>query len=153
MMLRIAQLLYGSMTPQRLLALDFDGVLHPGLAGTLIYIDRIEQFLADHPLVGVVFSTTWREQHSVAEMASWFRHTSPSRFLGSTPVLGGGPAVRWREIRAWIEQHQFHGLWAALDDDESLFPPNCPELVRCDPARGVRPAQIQALISVLELTR
>lgn len=136
------------------LFLDFDGVLHPGLAGTLIYLERIEAFLANHPLLGVVFSTTWREEYSVQEMATWFRNTSPARFLGATPVLQDhGPARRWREIQAWRSQNQFHGLWAALDDDPSLFPANCPELVLCDPARGLRPAQLQALVSVLELDR
>lgn len=134
-----------------LLALDFDGVLHPGLAGTLIYIDRIESFLSDHPMVHVAFSTTWRENYSTSEMASWFPNTMRSRFVGSTPILPDGPFQRWREIQAFRAGQQMDGAWAALDDDASLFPPNCPELVLCDSARGVRAPQLRSLEAVLDL--
>lgn len=130
---------------EHVLFLDFDGVLHPGLAGTFVYRDRIEGFLAQHPSVGVVFSTSWREQYSVAEMASWFLGTPRERFLGATPILPSGPALRWHEIQAWLTTARFRGAWAALDDDRMLFPELCLNLVLCDPARGVRPAQLETL--------
>lgn len=149
--MRLLQLPSGTV----LLFLDFDGVLHPGLAGTLIYLDRLYDFLRKHPNVRVVWSTSWRENYGVDGLLEFFAAEFHDRFIGVTPVLSDTlRAVREQEILAWRRAHRVEHLpWVALDDDKSLFTPGCPNLVLCDTARGVRPAQFLELELKLGLPR
>lgn len=140
------------MTLRRLVFLDFDGVLHPGLAGTFIYLPDFEAFLAAHPDVGVVFSTSWREQESFESLVEFFSQSLRPRFLGVTPQSAGGPGSRWRECHEWVVEHDFRGPWAALDDDAQLFPSYCSQLVLCASARGLRKAQLDELRVKLQLS-
>jgi hypothetical protein len=130
----------------RLLFLDFDGVLHPGLAGTFCYLFRIEEFLLAHPAVGVVLSTSWRQQYSLDELRLYFSPALRVRIIDVTPVLPEGRGQRYAEIQAWLARHGGHLRWAALDDDASLFPAWCDELVLCDPARGLRQKHLDELV-------
>ena len=133
------------MSIQRLVFLDFDGVLHPGLAGTFIHLPLFEDFLHTHPDVGVVFSTSWREQESLESLTEFFSPSLRPRIQGATPISTGGPGSRWREILEWLTEHPEHGRWAALDDDAQLFPSFCDQLVLCDASRGLRAAQLREL--------
>jgi HAD domain in Swiss Army Knife RNA repair proteins len=139
------------MTIHRLVFLDFDGVLHPGLAGTLIYLPNFEAFLRVHTEVGVVLSTSWREQTPFAELVSYFSPDLRERIVGVTPDFADGPGGRLSEILAWLTQHRFMGPWVALDDDVSLFPGGCHNLVLCNPARGLRQPQLEAACTILGL--
>ncbi len=138
--------------PTALLFLDFDGVLHPCLAGTFIYMERFEVFLRAHPQLRVVLSTSWRCDHPWEQLLALFSPDLRDRFIGATPnfeVLGG-PAVREREIQAWRAANRVQSLrWAALDDDASLFSPGCPQLVLCETVRGLRPQQLAKLKELL----
>jgi hypothetical protein len=132
--------------------LDFDGVLHPGLAGTLCYRDRLEAFLAQHPYVGVVLSTSWRQHYPLEQLRLMFASEARQRIVDVTPVFPEGThAQRYAEIQAWLGRHGGGRRWAALDDDASLFPPWCDELVLCDSARGLRPAHLQKVAGLLGL--
>jgi hypothetical protein len=122
------------------------------LAGTFIYLPDFEAFLRAHPSVGVVLSTSWREDHSLEELRSFFSPDLQNRIIGVTPVLAGGPGGRLKEILAWIVQHCFHGQWAALDDDATLFPAFCDRLVLCQTARGLRRAKLMELCTKLGLS-
>lgn len=138
--------------PLKLLFLDFDGVLHPCTAGTFIYLDRFQDFLRKHPDLGVVLSTSWRLDYPWEELLGFFAPDLRARLLGATPELPDGPAVREKEIHAWLSANQCgHLLWAALDDDASLFSPGCPNLVQCETIRGLRPAQLTLIEETLRL--
>lgn len=139
------------MPGSHLVFLDFDGVLHPGLAGTFIYAPDFETFLQEHRDVQVVFSTSWREEETHQSLTEYFSPSLRQRFIGVTPVSPGGPGSRWREIRAWLSEQGFGGRWVALDDDATLFPPGCAELVRCDTARGLRKTQLDEMRGKLQL--
>lgn len=136
-----------------LIFLDLDGVLHPGLAGTLIYIPEFEAFLRAHPGVRVVFSTTWRLQESLDDLRGYFSPDLRPRFIGVTPEVDDRrSAARFEEIQLWLRQNTTSPIrWAALDDTPDLFPPGCPQLVVCDTKRGVRPPQLRQLEVLLEL--
>lgn len=140
------------MNFSRLVALDFDGVLHPCLAGTFIYLPDFEAWLRRHPDVGVLFATTWREQYSLQKLAELFSHDLRARIVGATPVFAEGPGCRYEEILSWIRSTGFRGPWAALDDDLTLFPDNCDELVLCATVRGLRRAQLDELTRKLQLS-
>jgi len=144
---------YTAFMQIQLLITDFDGVMHPGLAGTFIYLDRYQAFLRKHPSVRPVLSTSWREDYSWAELMALFAADLRDRFLGATPVLTDAlPAVREREILAWRRAHRLEHLpWVALDDDASLFTPGCPNLVLCETIRGLRPAQLAEVEAKLGL--
>lgn len=139
------------MNFDRLVFPDFDGVMHPGLAGTFIYLPDFEDFLAQYENVGVVLSTSWREQYPIEELRALFRPSLRERVIGMTPVFGDAPGVRYSEILSWIAANRFAGGWAALDDDTSLFPAFCERLVVCNPARGLRRAQLDELRVKLQL--
>lgn len=137
----------------KLIFLDFDGVLHPCVAGTFIYLERFQDFLRKHPELRVVFSTTWRLDHSWSELLALFDDDLHYRFLGMTPDLGDtGGAMREREIRTWLRIKGYERIkWVALDDDTSLFTANLPQLVACETVRGLRPAQLARAEAILEL--
>lgn len=130
----------------RWLFLDFDGVLHPGLAGTFIHLPLLQQFLQDHPDVGVVLTTSWRLDYSLEELRRYFVADLRARVVDVTPaLLEYTPAKRYAEIQVWLRRHGACRPWAALDDDASLYPPECPQLVLCNAARGLRQPQLDAL--------
>jgi hypothetical protein len=134
------------------LFVDFDGVLHPGLAGTLCYASRLEDFLLDHPGVGIVLSTTWRQHYPLAELRMMFPASIRARIADVTPVAPEGTrAARYAEIQAWLRRHGGGRRWAALDDDATLFPAWCDELVLCESARGLRPAHLRKVAGILGL--
>lgn len=127
------------------LFLDFDGVCHPGLAGTFIHLDKLERLLYDLPHIQVVLSTTWRLEHEFSYLVALFSPELQSRVIGCTPELAG--ATRDQEILAWLSTHRVSPTapWVALDDDASLFSNGFRKLVLCDPARGLRAPQLAAL--------
>lgn len=133
------------MTFQKLVFLDFDGVLHPGLAGTFIYLPDFEEWLRPFAGVGVVLSSTWRLDNPLSELLRLFSSDLRPRVVGTTPEVTGGPAARYLEIQEWLRSHAFNGTWAALDDDTSLFPLGLENLVLCATARGLRKPQLAEL--------
>ena len=135
-----------------MLFLDIDGVLHPGLAGTLCYAERFESFLRTYPEVQVVFSTSWRVDYSWRELAGYFSEDVRVQFIGATPELPDGTnSIREMEILSWLRRFGSSGaIWAALDDDASLFSPGCNRLVKCQTIRALR---MEHLVRVRELLR
>jgi hypothetical protein len=132
----------------RLLFIDFDGVLHPGLAGTFVYIDRLESFLRQHPQVLPVPSTSWRLTHDLEQQRTLFASAVRGRILSVTLALPDGtPGQREAEIRRWRADNGLQRApLATLDDDASLFSGWCEHLV----ARGLSQ---QHLARVRELLR
>jgi HAD domain in Swiss Army Knife RNA repair proteins len=49
------------------------------------------------------------------------------------PIEGAAdlPGSRYREILLYLDEHPPRH-WVALDDDETLFPPACSNLIRCE---------------------
>lgn len=123
-----------------ILFLDFDGVLHPFLARAsseaFCYLPRVEKVLREFPAVRIVIASTQREHTPLALLVQRFSPDIAARIIGTTPVLairdtGDVAGSRYREIQAYLSAGG-SGPWLALDDDASLFPPGCAELILCD---------------------
>lgn len=137
-----------------ILFLDFDGVLHPFLARSsadaFCYLSRLETVLREFPDVQIVIASTQREAAPLALLARRFSPDIAARIVGATPIFeihdaGDVAGSRHREILAYLDGSGAD--WLALDDDASLFPPGCAELVLSDD--GFHDAEERALRAAL----
>lgn len=116
--------------------LDFDGCLHRAGRDKIMFehINALEAILREHPFVGVVISSSWREKHSFDEMRSYFADDVQHQIVDVTPVLPD--AKRYDEITHHLQDTRFNGDYIVIDDDGSEFPPGWPPLLLCDPKSG-----------------
>lgn len=132
-------LLVGTIEAEMILFVDFDGVLHPRSAGQHLFsnLARLEAVLRDFKFVEVVISSTWREDMAFDKIQELFSLDIRPRIVGVTPIVEiefpAGPAgSRQEEILLFLEQGNYlDNSWLALDDEERLFRPNCPNLIKC----------------------
>jgi len=145
-----------------ILFLDFDGVLHPGIAcGPALFSARhlIWQLLDACPHIEVVFSTSWRETHPVPELTEFVTagggEHHAGRFIGTLPSvlyeagrnIAGPVHQRENAINAWLTGNdQPVRNWIALDDDKTGFTPACPNLIWIDKITGLKPDDMANLI-------
>jgi len=107
---------------KKYLFLDFDGVLHPGVASEQQYFCRVpllEDALRDFD-ADIVVSSSWRFHHEWASLLERFPPTLRSQVRGCTGEAVTGPHARWHEIREYREQHAILD-WCALDDSTCSF--------------------------------
>ena len=128
----------------KLLFLDFDGVLHPThFAGEDPFnrADLLEEVLANLQ-VEIVISSSWRFTHSVSKLQKMLPSSISKLIIGTTgaPVIGKHP--RFNEIQVYLNYRE-DADWRALDDSYWEFPSPCPQLIRCNPNTGM--SQKQAL--------
>ena len=133
-----------------ILALDFDGVMHPVRTTTEPKFCRmhiLEGWLRQRPDVGVVISSSWRAVHPFDEMRSFFAEDLQARVLGATPqVISAAAFKRQLEIEQWIAASDTPGAaWVALDDNPEFFEPGCRNLVTCNPDVGLTTDQLHQL--------
>jgi hypothetical protein len=150
-----------------LLFLDFDGVLHKLTASGWVgereenklfrFVPRFESVVRDYPFAEIVISSSWREWKSMDALRETFSPDIAGRIIGMTPVLkirdaGDVPGIRHREILAYLAGSGAD--WLALDDDASIFPPGCAELIVCeDGFRDAEERALRAALSRFEQTR
>lgn len=145
------------------LFLDFDGVLHPvgaGPAQWFCQLPLLERFLReDAPHWAVVISSSWRDDHTMAELREVFSSDLRGRILGTTPAddapglhstWGAQASLYPREIqiRHYLAQRGLSSSdWLALDDIGHGFRDARanPHLVLCNPATGLTPLELVQL--------
>lgn len=137
------------------LFLDIDGVLHEldRANGLFSRENHLAKVLRDFPHVELVISSAWRCDYSLKNLKTFFLTDLRHRIVGATPIfeiydasdLAGS---RYREIITYLGSHGEHEPWVALDDDASLFPAECAELVLC--ANGFKIAEEIALRAALD---
>jgi hypothetical protein len=130
----------------KLLFLDFDGVLHPThFAGEAPFnrVHLLVEAIASSNL-GIVISSSWRFTHSVEKLQRLLPDSISNLVIGVTgaPVIGKYP--RHQEIQTYLQSHK-QSNWRALDDSYWEFTSNCQELIRCNPNTGVSEKQILEL--------
>lgn len=132
----------------KLIFLDFDGVLHPTYFSGEERFNRVnllEEALVD-ATANIIISSSWRFTHNLEKLQKILPTNISKLIIGATgsPVIGKYP--RFNEIQAFLNTH---GLadWKALDDSYWEFPSPCPQLIRCNPNTGITNKQI------LELTQ
>jgi len=130
----------------KLLFLDFDGVLHPThFAGEDPFnrVHLLEEALADSDL-RIVISSSWRFTHSLEKLQKLLPSSISNLVIGVTgsPVIGKHP--RYQEIQTFLQSHGACN-WRAIDDSYWEFPNNCQELIRCNANTGITDKQILEL--------
>ena len=126
----------------KLLFLDFDGVLHPTQLTSESPFNRIH--ILEEALTGyqpeIVISSSWRFTHSLEKLQKILPSSISNRIVGVTgaPVVGKHP--RFNEISAYLRIHG-QADWRALDDSYWEFPSLCVELIRCNPNTGLTEKQ------------
>lgn len=119
-----------------LLFVDYDGVVQRPAIGEFSdfeFLPQLEQVLRDYPNIGMVPSTTHREDASLAQMRMLYSPDVQHRIVGTTPVLVEGRADggRHAEICAFLDSVDWRTRpWLALDDDARLYPKGCPQLIQ-----------------------
>ena len=122
----------------RLLFLDFDGVLHPSppehksAVEYMCWLPVLEDHLEAHSDVRIVVHSTWRYDHTDAELRSLLQGLG-SRFVGSTPrgprehVIG----TVLQANKALITAH------LVLDDDAAAFRGSSLNVLIVNPLTGL----------------
>ena len=113
-----------------ILFLDFDGVLHPYptlLEPMFFRTNLLWEILRVCPNVAVVFSTSWREEHSLEYLVDFVTYGGGEdlahRFIGCTTNIEheGYYGRRDLEIQYWLDANCPNSDWLALDDMPELF--------------------------------
>ena len=140
------------MRTNKLLFLDFDGVLH----STTTSIENLFQraFLLNELLIElpcpIVISSSWRFNLELGQIKSKFVEPLSSLIIGKTgpPEIGRWP--RYSEIKKYLMLNKPLTDWRALDDSFLEFPDDCQELILCHPKNGLTEKEIMKLRSWLE---
>lgn len=137
---------------KKILFLDFDGVLHPDGFGLFSNLPLFEKYLLEMPEVEVVVTSTWREDHSLDQLRSYFSDVIRHRITGVTPVLEDGydSGGRQKEIHAYLASTGLsaeNASWIALDDMSPFFEPDYPNLLLTDSSHGFSEANGEALLA------
>lgn len=131
-----------------ILFLDFDGVTHAepyraeSAFGKLPLIEAAVRAVGG---VEIVISSSWREDHTLEDLRSFFAPDMRQLVVGVTPDLWNPEQpithLREAECRAWLAEHQPHMDWVAIDDRPKWFTPHCPQLLVTDTTQGFLQSQ------------
>lgn len=125
----------------RLLFLDFDGVLHPNHCDPdqwFRLLPTLSNCLLEAPIAcRIVISSSWRFHHDLRDLISRFPVLIQPRIIGATGDAHIGRHSRFHEIKAYLNRCSDRFDWRALDDSAWEFPDACSELVLCDGAQGL----------------
>lgn len=131
------------------LFLDVDGVLHrraPG-AEKLSALPQLQESIRRQPRLEVVISSSWREVFDFEDLVELFDEELRQKIVGNTPVLDPGTEfVRQRECELWMRTHcPPDQEWLALEDEQALFEPGCPQLLLVDGSKGLQLEDLRRL--------
>ena len=134
------------MGKEKLLFLDFDGVLHPThFAGEAPFSRAhiLEETLAQFA-PKIVVSSSWRFTHNLEKLQKTLPSFITALLIGATGAAVVGKHPRFTEILQYL---QGYGPvdWRALDDSYWEFPNPCTKLIRCNPNTGITERQIVEL--------
>ena len=130
---------------EKVLFLDFDGVLHPthhGLA-LLSQLPLLESTLEDYDCK-IVISSSWRFHLELDDLKKHFSLTVRNKIVGVTGDAYVGAFARFHEINAYAMQYGIVN-WRALDDSYWEFPQGCSQLIRCNPNTGLTQHEVKVL--------
>lgn len=124
------------------LFLDVDGVLHrraPG-AEKFTALPLLQESIRRHPRLEVVISSSWREVFDFEDLVELFDEDLRQQIVGNTPVLDlDTEFVRQRECEQWMHTHRPPDQeWLAVEDEQALFEPGCPQLLLVDGSKGLQ---------------
>lgn len=138
----------GYLNLEKILFLDFDGVLHPEGCDSDMHFCFMSNFCETVRAVDpdgelpIVVSSMWRFDDDIAALRANFPVDIGRQIIGVTPDLPKRQEIGWerkgaapsrlgqrqREIEAWMLQNSPCGEWLAIDDRPSWFDLTCPNL-------------------------
>ena len=134
------------MHKEKLIFLDFDGVLHPthftGESPFSCAALLEESFNLLSPKI--VISSSWRFTHNLEKLQKTLPTFISSLIIGATGAAVIGKHPRFTEIQNYLQSYG-PADWRALDDSYWEFPNPCPKLIRCNPNTGIADRQILEL--------
>jgi len=136
----------------KILFLDFDGVLHPShfREGTeFSRVNYLEKFVSNYS-VSIVISSSWRFHYSMLELKKRLGKTLSDVVIGTTGEAKQTKYARFDEITEWLEFHETCD-WRALDDSKFEFPVGCDNLILCDGHIGISTAQLDDISKWLQI--
>ena len=143
----------------KILFLDFDGVLHPDRYSLSSHdpdrVFRNNEIFSQAPVLAglmadfpcqIVISSSWRFSYNLDEMKDKLPKVISKNVIGVTGDAYIGPYPRFNEIQEYLlsRNKSLYG-WRALDDSKIEFPNGCTDLILCDPNTGLASKQIQEL--------
>ncbi len=134
------------MSKEKLLFLDFDGVLHPThFAGESPFsrAHLLEETLALFS-PKIIISSSWRFTHNLEKLQKTIPNHISSLIIGATGQAVIGKHPRFTEIQNYLRGYG-SADWKTLDDSYWEFPNPCPRLIRCNPNTGITDRQILEL--------
>ena len=134
------------MSKEKLLFLDFDGVLHPThFAGESPFsrAHLLEEALTQFA-PKIVVSSSWRFTHSLEKLQKTLPTAIGQLIIGATSSAIIGKYPRFQEIQNYLGGYG-PADWRALDDSYWEFPSPCPKLIRCNPNTGIGERQVLIL--------
>jgi len=135
-----------NINKEKLLFLDFDGVLHPShFAGESPFTraNLLEETLALFS-PKIVVSSSWRFTHNLEKLQKTVPTFISSLIVGATGAAVIGKHPRFTEIQNYLQSYG-SADWKALDDSYWEFPNPCSRLIRCNPNTGIADRQILEL--------
>ena len=135
-----------NINKEKLLFLDFDGVLHPShFAGESPFA---RAYLLEETLAlfspKIVVSSSWRFTHNLEKLQKTVPTFISSLIVGATGAAVIGKYPRFTEIQNYLQSYG-SADWKALDDSYWEFPNPCSRLIRCNPNTGIADRQILEL--------
>ena len=138
---------------EKLLFLDFDGVLHPSnFAGEAPFgrAHLLEETLALFS-PKIVVSSSWRFTHKLEKLQKTVPDFISGLIIGATGAAVVGKHPRFSEIQNYLRGYGPVD-WKALDDSYWEFPNPCPRLIRCNSNTGISQKEVSALMTWLAHT-
>lgn len=132
--------------------LDFDGVLHSSHPNAFDFelLPLFAKSLAPYTdNFKIVISSLWRQNHSLEFLVNIFPASIKRTIKGITPTHLNGLSAggRYNEIKEYCQAYHIKDSdWIAIDDNPSLFPPQCKNLVVVSPIKGVTEKDLAKLI-------
>ena len=94
----------------------------------------------------IIISSSWRFQFDLTQLKSYFPQNIQHHIIDTTDKAHIGQFSRYYEIKQYLEGHDKSlSDWRALDDTRLLFPPDCEQLILCNPNYGLQQKQIDIL--------
>lgn len=95
---------------------------------------------------GIVLSSDWRRDREPEDLREELVAAGiECMFVGTTPVLGG---PRWREIEAWMVEHQVARESIVIVDDAFDMGPLSERFVRTSPLTGLDADAVRSIIAL-----
>jgi len=137
---------------EKILFLDFDGVLHSTTSSSEKMFSQAEplaEVLVKNPC-SIVISSSWRFHYSLDEIKERLPSSMRDLIQGATgePYIGKWP--RYNEIKEFLIKNRLYVDWRALDDSFLEFPTHCQELILCQGKNGFTVKEQEILESWLE---